>query len=180
MFESRRRACPVAYGLHVHQIWLTAIGRDRPGIVAGVANVLLAHGLNIEDSHMRILGGRFSMMLVVRGDAQEERLYRDLLAAGRELGLDYIYVHPIADADTTAPVPTHAVVFTGIDKPGQVAAVADTVAGVGANITDLSTKIEGPTSELHLELDVPEGVAIEEVLQKVAAERGIDVTVGAL
>src|SRR4051794_12846996 len=76
----------------VHQIWLTAIGRDRPGIVAGIARVLLDHGLNIEDSQMRILGGRFSMMLLLRGDASEEQLYKDLLGPARDLGLDYIYV----------------------------------------------------------------------------------------
>src|SRR6476660_6725156 len=91
----------------VHQIWLTAIGRDRPGIVARIAKVLLDHELNIEDSQMRILGGRFAMMLLLRGNASEEALYKDLLSTGRELGLDYIYVHPISDTDAATPKPTH-------------------------------------------------------------------------
>src|SRR3954462_3324351 len=98
VFESRAGSdlTDLAYGLHVHQIWLTAIGRDKPGIVARIARVLLEHGLNIEDSQMRILGGRFAMMLLLRGDTSEERLYKDLLGTARELGLDYIYVPPIA------------------------------------------------------------------------------------
>src|SRR2546429_8243137 len=92
----------------MRQLWLTAIGRDRPGIVARIAQVLLDHGLNIEDSQMRILGGRFSMMLLLRGEVHEDVLVRDLLTAGRELGLDYIYVHPIEEADVAAARPPPA------------------------------------------------------------------------
>jgi glycine cleavage system transcriptional repressor len=44
---------------------VTAIGADRPGIVAAVSNVLLDHEGNIEDSQMTILCGRFTMMLIV-------------------------------------------------------------------------------------------------------------------
>ena len=44
---------------------VTAIGADRPGIVAAVTGVLTDHGGNIEDSTMSILGGHFAMMLVV-------------------------------------------------------------------------------------------------------------------
>ena len=44
---------------------VSAIGADRPGIVAAVTGALLPHGINIEDSRMAILGGRFAMMLVV-------------------------------------------------------------------------------------------------------------------
>src|SRR5258707_14851571 len=106
----------------VHQIWLTAIGRDRPGIVARIAQVLLEHGLNIEDSQMRILGGRFAMMLLLRAEPHEQQLVKDLLAAGRELGLDYIYVHPISEAEASSPEPTHVLSVYGGGHPGHVAA----------------------------------------------------------
>jgi len=138
----------------VHQIWLTAIGRDKPGIVARIAKVLLDHGLNIEDSMMRILGGRFTMMLLLRGNASEEALYKDLLAAGRELGLDYIYVHPIADTEVETLKPTHIASLYGADRPGQVAAVADRLAALNVNITGLSTRLEGKASVQELELTV--------------------------
>jgi glycine cleavage system transcriptional repressor len=163
----------VAYGLHVHQIWLTAIGRDRPGIVARIARVLVDHGLNIEDSTMRILGGRFAMMLLLRGAASEEALYKDLLATGRELGLDYIYVHPIAETDVVSPKPTHMASLYGADRPGQVAAVTEVLAGLAVNISGLSTRLEGNVSVLELELVVPEDVAIREPLERIAHEREI-------
>ena len=37
------------------QLALSAIGRDRPGIVAAATAVLLRHGVNVEDSRMSIL-----------------------------------------------------------------------------------------------------------------------------
>ena len=161
----------------MHQIWLTAIGRDKPGIVARIAKVLIEHELNIEDSQMQILGGRFAMMLLLRGTTSEESLYKDLLTAGRELGLDYIYVHPIAEADVQTPRPTHIASLYGADRPGQVAAVAEVLAELQVNITNLATRLENKSSVQQLELVVPFDVDIQEHLQRIAAERGIGVEV---
>jgi glycine cleavage system transcriptional repressor len=44
---------------------LSALGRDRPGIVAEVTGVLVEHGVNVEDSRMAILRGEFAMVLVL-------------------------------------------------------------------------------------------------------------------
>ena len=154
-------------------MWLTAIGRDRPGIVARIAKVLLEYGLNIEDSQMRILGGRFAMMLVVRGPASEDALYKDLLATGRDLGLDYIYVHPISEFDSEPAKPTHVASLYGGDKPGQVAAVAERLAALDVNISALATRLEGNVSVQEVEICVPEGIDIRTELETVAHERGI-------
>jgi glycine cleavage system transcriptional repressor len=157
----------------VHQIWLTAIGRDRPGIVARIAKVVLDHELNIEDSQMRILGGRFAMMLLLRGSASEEALYKELLATARELGLDYIYVHPISEADVVTPKSTHLASLYGADRRGQVAAVAARLAALEVNITGLSTRVEGKVSVQEVELCVPDGIDIRRELEAIAHERGI-------
>jgi glycine cleavage system transcriptional repressor len=160
----------------MHQIWLTAIGRDRPGIVARIARVLLDHGLNIEDSQMRILGGRFAMMLLLRGEPREEQLVKDLLAAGRELGLDYIYVHPIGEAEAAAPEPTHVLSVYGGDHPGIVAGVAEALAQLGVNITDLQTRLAGKVYVMLLELVLPPGADVEEAIAAVGREQGVDVS----
>ena len=61
---------------------VTAIGRDRPGIVAAISAALLDLDCNLEDSHMSILRGHFAVMLIVRapegtaGEALSERLER--------------------------------------------------------------------------------------------------------
>ena len=44
---------------------VSAIGRDRPGIVAAVSRVLLDLEGNVEDSQMSILRGHFAVMLIV-------------------------------------------------------------------------------------------------------------------
>ena len=160
----------------MHQIWLTAIGRDRPGIVASIAKVLLDHGLNIEDSQMRILGGRFAMMLLLRGNASEEALYQDLLKTGRELGLDYIYVHPIGDAEAVPPEPTHVLSVYGGDHPGIVAAVTEALAAEHVNITDLQTRLSGKVYVMLLELVIPAGLDISAAVERVGRDQGVDVS----
>ncbi|MFL5893754.1 MAG: glycine cleavage system protein R [Thermoleophilaceae bacterium] len=158
----------------MHQIWLTAIGRDRPGIVARIARVLLQHGLNIEDSQMRILGGRFAMMLLLRGETNEEALVRDLLNAGRELGLDYIYVHPIEETAAAPPEPTHVLTVYGGDHPGIVAGVAGALADLDVNITDLQTRLAEGVYVMFLELAIPADVDLDEAIAKVGREQGVD------
>src|SRR3954449_7094521 len=49
----------------VPHVAVTALGADRPGIVAAVTGVLMRHGGNLEDTAMTQLGGHFAMMLVV-------------------------------------------------------------------------------------------------------------------
>src|SRR3954454_2222737 len=179
---ARRRRIRVAgkaiwwLSVGVHQIWLTAIGRDRPGIVARIAKVLLDHGLNIEDSQMRILGGRFAMMLLLRGEPHEQQLVKDLLEAGRDLGLDYIYVPPIGEAEAGPPQPTHVLSVYGGDHPGIVAAVADALAAHEVNITDLQTRLAGEVYVMLLELVIPPGVDITDTVAEVGREQGVDVS----
>jgi glycine cleavage system transcriptional repressor len=157
-------------------MWLTAIGRDRPGIVARIARVLLDHGLNMEDSQMRILGGRFAMMLLLRGNPDERQVTRDLLEAGRELGLDYIYLHPVEPADTLAPGPTHVLTVYGADHPGIVAAVAAALAENGVNITDLQTRLAGDVYVMFIELALLPDADVAGAVEKVGREQGVEVS----
>jgi glycine cleavage system transcriptional repressor len=158
------------------QIWLTAIGRDKPGIVARIADILLQHGLNIEDSQMRILGGRFAMMLLLRGDPDENAITRDLLEAGRDLGLDYIYIHPVEPADTEGAGPTHVLTVYGADHPGIVAAVANALTDAGVNITDLQTRLVGDVYVMFIELSVPPGTEPAAAVEAVGREQGVEVS----
>src|SRR2546428_8989418 len=95
---------------------LTAVGRDRPGIVAAVSEALLAHSVNIEDSQMTILRGHFTMMLVVAPPegADLDRLKGDLEGVRERLGLEALTISPLAELDpATEPQPTHIVTLYG-------------------------------------------------------------------
>ena len=65
---------------------LSAVGADRPGIIAAIADRLVAHGLNVTDSQMGILRGFFAMTLVLESErVDEDALRADLAAATEEL-----------------------------------------------------------------------------------------------
>ena len=156
---------------------VSALGRDRPGIVAAVTGALLSHELNIEDSQMTILRGHFTMMLVVSGsdalDAEELRASLDRVAL--ELELEAISVAEVADAGGAPPDPDHIATVYGADHPGIVHAVAAALAKRGANILDLETRVAG---DLYvMTLDVVSESDVEETLRPVAAEQGVEVTV---
>lgn len=47
------------------QLLITATGEDRPGIVARLTEVFVAHGANLEESRMALLGGEFAAIVLV-------------------------------------------------------------------------------------------------------------------
>jgi glycine cleavage system transcriptional repressor len=155
---------------------LSAIGRDRPGIVAAVTAVLLRHGVNIEDSQMAILRGHFAMTLILAppADADRERLAADLDAIAAELGLEALALRAVEPLEGEAPVPSHIVTIYGVDHPGIVHAAARTLAEHGVNITDLNTQLvaeadEQPLYVLLMEVVIPGAVGVEDVRRALAA-----------
>ncbi len=140
---------------------VTAIGTDRPGIVARVTGVLVDHGGNLEDSAMTILGGHFAIMLVVEvpDDQDAAELEAALAAEVAPLGLT-VAVRPVAGPDPAlgpGPGPgggdvdraeagvgrSWSVSVHGADRPGIVHRVTQLLAAHGANIVDLSTRKVG-------------------------------------
>ena len=166
------------------QLALSAIGRDRPGIVAEVTRALLGHSLNITDSQMAVLGGRFTMMLIVDApEATDLDLVREELARTSErLGLDALSLSPLAEADGgVAAAPSHIVTVYGVDHPGIVHAVSARLAARAVNVTDLETRLVGDgLYAMVLEVALPDDVnpkALAAMLAEVGAEQGVEVTV---
>jgi glycine cleavage system transcriptional repressor len=165
---------------------VSAIGADRPGIVAAVTGALLPHGINIEDSRMAILRGHFAMMLVVAvPDAVDARAVRaDLERVGAKLGLDATAINEMSGGAAAKP-PSHVVTVYGADHPGIVHAVCSALADRDCNVTDLLTRIlsEGETGVgyvIILEVALPDSLAPEALsrdLEAVAREQGVEVAV---
>ena len=129
------------------QLALSAIGRDRPGIVAEVTRALLGHSLNITDSQMAVLGGRFTMMLIVDApEATDLDAVREELARTRERLEPRRAVAEPAGRRRRArspPHPSHIVTVYGVDHPGIVHAVSARLAARAVNVTDLETRLVG-------------------------------------
>ena len=47
-----------------HRFIMTAFGKDRPGIVADVTEMLYENGCNLEDTSMTLLAGEFTLILL--------------------------------------------------------------------------------------------------------------------
>jgi glycine cleavage system transcriptional repressor len=124
---------------------VSGVGLDRPGIIAGVAERLVAHGVNVTDSEMAILRGHFAMMLVVTGpDALDDAaLADDLRAAGEALGLEALTLREVSEAAGATAAPSWVVSVHGADHPGILAAITRALADAGVNVCDLHTRLVG-------------------------------------
>jgi glycine cleavage system transcriptional repressor len=146
---------------------VSAVGRDRPGIVAAVTGVLVDTGCNIEDSSMSILRGHFAMMLLIAGadGLDADRLEQAL----SKPAADYDLVLAVRAIDDEVPASPEGEQWTvsvyGADRPGIVHRVATTLADGGANIVDLTTRVIGdadrPVYAMVIEVTLPPGTADE-------------------
>jgi glycine cleavage system transcriptional repressor len=166
---------------------LAAVGRDRPGIVAAVTEVLLGHSLNIEDSQATILRGHFTMMLVVAtpDDVDEAALRGDLDRARERLGLEALVLSTLEELDPAAKAaPSHIVTLYGADHPGIVHAATAVLAERDIDVTDMTTRLAGegqdqPLYALMMEIALPAGAEADELgeaLRKVGADQGVEVS----
>ncbi len=163
------------------EVALSAIGVDRPGIVAAIAGLLAARGDNVEDSAMTILGGQFAMILVVASDDSADMLLAEVEPVTRDLGL-VVMVTDVEEGHRSA-APTHVLSVYGADRPGIVASVSRALADLDVNITDLNTRTlppdDAPVYAMVLELALPQDVdeaTVEEALAEVAGAVRVDYT----
>ncbi len=161
---------------------VTAVGRDRPGIVAAISGALFELGGNIEDSRMSILRGHFAVMLIVElgGEGSRARLESELEGIRKRLGLEAVSV---SEVETLAPggaPPSHILTVYGADRPGIVHRITSLLAERGVNVTDLSTKVAGgaePVYVMVIEIALGDAAAgeLEAALDAAAGELEVEV-----
>lgn len=156
---------------------ISAMGLDRPGIIAAVAEPLAAHGVNVTDSQMGILHGHFALTLI--GTAPEgadpATLQRDLQEVADRLGLEALSLRTVEDAPGGRGAPTHTITVHGADHPGILAAVTAALAAEAANVCDLQTRLSGDVWVMFVEASVPDEARLRERLELVAAQQAVEV-----
>jgi glycine cleavage system transcriptional repressor len=164
----------------MHRLSITAIGRDRPGIVAAVTRILFEQGCNLADCAMTMLGGQFAMiMLLDAPDALSAEQLGEALAeveSALDLSID---VHTAPPGSTPPPARPYVLSVYGADHPGIVYRVTAELAARQVNITDLVSRIVSDLYTVVLDLDLPEGLdagELEADLRAIAQEVGLDLS----
>ena len=143
---------------------VSVVGKDRTGIVAGIAEVLFRLGCNIADSSCTMLAGEFAMILIVSHPRpfSKSRLHDELKAVCEELGMSLavrtLHADEVIRQETSDEICMISVY--GADQPGIVYRVTRELAVLGINIMDLNTKLIGSAEEpvyvMMLEAAIPE------------------------
>ena len=151
---------------------LSAIGKDRPGIVADVSEVIYECGGNIEDSSMSLLRNHFALLLLFSTEREEvkQKLSAGLKRLEWEKKLTVFYSPlPIEEAHPKAKEETHPFKITtsGVDHAGIVFKVCRLLADKGINIADMKThrvlSAESGTPLFEMDIDIEVPVSISEV-----------------
>ncbi len=142
---------------------LSAIGKDRPGIVADVSGVIYECGGNIEDSSMSLLRNHFALLLLF--SAEREGVNQTILSGLKRLegekGLTVFYSPiPIEEAHPKNREETDPfrISTSGVDHAGIVFKVCRLLADRGINIADMEThrilSAESGTPHFEMEIDI--------------------------
>ena len=118
---------------------ISALSKDRPGIVNELSMVIHDCGCNIENSRMMVLGGEFALILMVSGHwGAITRLERQLPIVEKKLDLTILAKHTEPRAGAQDMVP-YTVDVVAMDHPGIVHDVAEFISNRGINIEEMST-----------------------------------------
>ncbi|AKL97491.1 glycine cleavage system protein R [Endomicrobium proavitum] len=158
---------------------LTAIGKDKPGIVGAITKVLYELNCNIEDSTMTILYGQFAMILIIKLPAKfSQKTLSSKLAKLSGLSFSYSKLSSVTDKKTKKQNAFVISVY-GADKPGIVYKVSEFLAGKKINITDVQTMASKKTYIMLIEAQFPNALSelkVSKELSALAASLGVTVS----
>lgn len=173
------------------ELILTAVGQDKPGMVASVAKVLFETGCNIEDSEMAQVRGTFAMILSLSAPAgfTSQKLLGRLSSLKKSMGFAFTVEKNLSTKAGKTGAMTHAILSVyGGDKPGIVHQVASLLAKERVNITQVNTKLverKDPSLKnktlyvMVMEVDVPVSLGLAPVkskLERLAQNLGVDIS----
>jgi glycine cleavage system transcriptional repressor len=170
---------------------LSALGPDRPGLVAEVTEYLSERGGNVEDSRMAVLGAEFGIQLLVSGTPDEiGAIERDLASVKEKTGLDILSRRTRSPEEhRRAPVIPCLITAEALDHEGIVRAVSRALSRAGVNIVSLETHAyEAPVTgsplfRMEARIDIPTGVTtakVRKAMDEVAEAENLDIDVRSL
>jgi glycine cleavage system regulatory protein len=163
---------------------LTILGKDRPGLVESLADVVAKNGGNWLESRMCRLGGEFAGILrMLIEDARAEALQNEL-AALQVQGLTVTVCSARNNLEQTAGRMV-TLELVGQDRPGIVREISRVLARKGVNVEELSTECSSaPMSgealfKAQAKLRLPEPCAVADLrkeLERIAGNLLVEVS----
>ena len=140
---------------------ISALGKDRPGIVDDLSKAILDNDCNIVDSRMQALGGEFAIILMISGTS-EAISQMEAILPGLESQLNLTIIAKRTEQRDAQPnfLP-YTVDVVAMDHPGIVYQVANFFSSRNINIQDLVTDTYcaahtgTPMFSLKMTIDVP-------------------------
>lgn len=163
---------------------LSAVGRDKPGIVAAVTKALYEHGCNIEDSSMTTLEDEFAIILIMSmPEGKTPALSKELKRVEKKMGLSIHFKEISTVPQRISPPGNYIISLHGADHAGIVFKTAQALARLGVNITDIETKIVGTAAKVYIMLievfipDEADRKKAEEELKALEKELGVTIKI---
>jgi len=164
---------------------ISAIGTDRVGIVDEISGFVTDSGGNVEESKMAVLGGDFSVMMLVSMDSKSlEALPARIKEVESKLGLK-IGITPTGQAASRADGRPYKLETVSLDGRGILHAVGAILHRHGINIEQLETSTEGapltgaPLFSLKASIILGPGIhvaALRRELEELEEARELDIS----
>lgn len=151
---------------------LTAFGKDKPGIVASITEILYKKGANIEDSSMSRLSGQFVIMLLFTSENPISK--EDFRLENIE-----VYINQVEDEDISKGSTCNVIIsIYGADKAGIVYKVSELLAWKNINITDLRTHKLKDIYIMLMEVELQDVSlsSLEKSLKELSKELNVDIS----
>ena len=140
---------------------ISALGKDRPGIVDQLSKTILDHDCNVADSRMTVLGGEFAILLLIEGNWNTLAKLEDAIPAlEQQLELTIIAKRTKERSSDTALLP-YGVDVVSLDHPGIVHHLASFFSRRSINIEDMVTSSYAaahtgtPMFSVHMTVGIP-------------------------
>jgi len=159
------------------QVVISVLSKDRPGIIADIANVIYELNGDLADMSQSVLSGFFSMIILANFDrnlpVDEITRKLDSLSTGPELTC---VVKETGEknnlAGNQAKGDVYVVTAKGKNRTGLVAAMGSYCGGREINILGYETKLSGDAYYMMLDIQLPENLSPDTVREELAGTAG--------
>lgn len=173
---------------------MTAFGKDRPGFIADIAQLIYENRCNLEDSTMTNLSDEFAIIFLVEGIEEdalegslEKRLLRECRRLEKEKGISafvrQISTEVIISKQATTKKMLHV---EGLDQAGIVYKISRYLADNHINITDFESRMSHSPQTgaaiytINIQIEIPKNLTsecLDDGLNQIGNDLNVDISI---